>query len=288
VLAVLAVGAPAPAEADPRVFQVHPGPNAIQSALAAAHANDILNLHAGVYRVPNGLTVNKPIVIRSAGDGVVTIDGRCQVGFTIDVNANNVRLRGLRVVGADEGFDSHPAEVFFSFVTTGEVSGSVAANTCGGAEYGISVFNSGPIKVLDNTAFGFDDSGIYIGGIVNTGDGTLMVRGNRSRDSMQGIIVENSSGTIAVVDNRVRHNLRDGPLANAGIYVRNSDGVRIRDNAITNNGADGIVLDPTSDLNRVIGNTLANHDVDLRNQGSGNCFTGNTFATSEGDVSDPC
>ena len=42
---------------------------AIQDALAQAHAGDTLNLHAGRYRVPNGLVVGKSVVIRSAGIG---------------------------------------------------------------------------------------------------------------------------------------------------------------------------------------------------------------------------
>ena len=284
---------PAPAVAAPRIIEVHPGPHAIQDALGGAHAGDILNVHTGAYRVPNGLVVNKSVVIRSAGDGVVTVDGRCKVRYTIQATANNVRLRGLRVIGADEGFGDYPAEVDFMFVTTGEVSNSLAVDTCkaagGGAEYGISVFQSGPVKVLDNETSGFSDSGIYIGAIVDTGSGTLVVRGNHTHNNVRGVIVEDSAGgTIAVVGNRVRHNLRPGGETTAGIYLTSSDGVRVNANTVTNDGEDGIVLDANSDGNRVIGNAISRHDTDLRNDGTGNCFTGNTYATHTGDVSTAC
>ena len=114
--------------------------------------------------------IDKGVVVHSAGDGTVTVDGRCLVRFTIEATASGVRLRGLRVVGAAEGFGPYPAEVDFAAVRTGEVSGSTTVDTCkdasgdGGAEYGISVFGSGPIQVVGNETSGFTDSGIYIGG----------------------------------------------------------------------------------------------------------------------------
>jgi parallel beta-helix repeat protein len=288
-------GSAAPAQADPTVIQVQPGPHAIQDALQQAHGGDILNLHAGVYRQPQGLRVNKSVVIRSAGDGVVTITGQCKVNATISVVANKVRLRGLRVVGAADGFGFFPTEIDFRGVQSGEVSNSMAVDTCGGsghrAEYGINLFNTGPVKVLDNLTSGFVDSGIYVGGIDGTWDATLMVRGNETRGNVRGIIVEDSSATIAVVDNLVRHNLRDSPddgFTNAGIYLHSSDGVRIRDNTVRNNGPDGIVLDGNSDFNRVIANAVHDHTTDLRNDGASNCFSDNDYDTSSGNVSDAC
>jgi parallel beta-helix repeat protein len=291
-LAVQAV----PASARSQVIQVHPGAHAIQDALQDAHAGDVLNLHAGAYREPDGLVVDKAVVVRSAGDGTVTIDGRCMVRYVVQATANDVRLRGLRVVGAAEGFGLYPAEVDFTGVRTGEVSGSVAADTCkngsgqGGAEYGISVFGSGPIKVLGNVTFGFTDSGIYIGAISDTGNGTLRVQDNVAHSSSRGVIVEDSSASIAVTGNRIHHNRRVGVEGdtNAGIFLHNSDGVRIRDNTITNDDENGIWLDPDSDHNRVVGNTISGHTADVRNDGSANCFTGNAFATHAGDVSRAC
>jgi parallel beta-helix repeat protein len=284
------------AAAGSHVIQVHPGPGAIQDALARAHAGDVLNLHAGTYRVPEGLVIGTSVVIRSAGDGPVTVDGRCRVQYTIRAAASGVRIRGLRVVGAAEGFGSYPAEIDFVAVKGGEVSGSVAVDTCkhasgeGGAEYGISVFSSGPIQVLDNRTSGFTDSGIYIGAISDTGAGTLRVEGNRSWANARGVIVEDSSGSIAVAGNRLHHNRRVGVegTINAGLYLHNSDGVRIRDNSITGDDENGIWLDQDSSDNRVVDNTISGHAADLHNDGTGNCFAGNSYSTSTGSVSQAC
>ncbi len=285
-----------PAGAAPHVIQVHPGPNAVQDALAHAHPGDILNLHAGVYREPVGLEIRTSVVVRSAGDGPVTLDGRCKVQYTILATANGVRLRGLRVVGAVEGFGPYPAEIDFTAVRGGEVSDSVAADTCkdasgdGGAEYGISVFSSGPVQVLRNHTSGFTDSGIYIGAISDTGNGTLRVEDNHSWANSRGVIVEDSSGSIAVAGNTLHHNRRVGVegSTNAGLFLHNSDGVRIIGNAIAGDDENGIWLDPASEHNRVVDNTISGNADDLHNDGSANCFTGNSYSTSTGDVGTAC
>jgi parallel beta-helix repeat protein len=290
VAAMLVAGGSA--NADPAVIQVHPGPHAIQDALEQAKRNDILELHAGIYRQPHALRVDKSVVIRSAGDGVVTISGMCKVNDTIVLAANNVRLRGLRVVGAADGFGFFPSEIDFNGIRTGEVSNSIAQDTCDEpAEYGINVFNGGPIKVLDNETFGFTDSGIYIGGINDTGNGTLMVRGNLTHGNDRGIIVEDSTARVVVLENVVRHNRLQGEFpTNTGIFLHASDGVRVRGNTVTNNGEDGIWLDENSDHNRVIGNVVHGHTTDLRNDGQSNCFSDNDYDTAGGtqDVTEPC
>ena len=293
--AMIALLAP-PAGAAPHVIQVQPGPNAIQDALAKAHRGDILNLHAGTYRVADEIVIGKTVTVRSAGDGPVTVDGRCQVNSTIRAAANGVRIRGLRVVGAAEGFGDYPAEIDFTAVRGGEVSGSRALDTCknasgeGGAEYGISVFSSGPIQVLDNRTSGFTDSGIYIGAISDTGNGTLRVEDNVSWANARGVIVEDSSASIAVLGNTLHHNRRVGVegSTNAGLFLHNSDGVRIRGNAIAGDDENGIWLDPDSDHNRVVDNSISGNAADLHNDGSANCFTGNSYSTSTGDVGTAC
>jgi hypothetical protein len=46
----------------------------------------------------------------------------------------------------------------------------LSAVTCGAAEYGINVFNSTEVTVAKNLAEGFEDAGIYVGGVVAGGD----------------------------------------------------------------------------------------------------------------------
>ena len=75
---------------------------------------------------------------------------------------------------------------------------------------------------------------------------------------------------------------------NAGIFLHNSDQVRLRDNTIANDDENGIWLDEASDHNRVVGNTISGHAANVRNDGGANCFTGNVFTTHAGDVGQAC
>jgi parallel beta-helix repeat protein len=278
--AAAALARPATAHGVGVVIEVFPGRHALAKALDQATPGDILNIHAGRYR--EHVQVSTPdLTLQAAGDGKVVVDARCKANDTIYVTANGVTIDGLTVVGADEGFGSFPSEIGLQSVDqTGLIENSVFKDTCD-AEYGIQVFQSGSIVIRDNRTFGFSDSGIYIGAISSTPNGPLVVSGNLSEGSHQGIIVEDSSGgTIQVLDNGVDGN------DDAGIFLRNSDGVLIRLNVVRQNGRAGIDLDPTSDDNRVVRNTSMGHTYDLENEGgTGNCFKRNSYTTSLGDIS---
>ena len=93
--------------------------------------------------------------------------------------------------------------------------------------------------IRGNTAIGFEDAGIYIGGIVDTGSGSIVARMNRLYQNNRGIIVEDSFGaSLQVESNVARHNHDDG------IFLHNSDGIEVLGNLTTNNGVNGIELDP--------------------------------------------
>jgi parallel beta-helix repeat protein len=101
------------------------------------------------------------------------------------------------------------------------------------------------------------------------------------------VIVENSAGgDIRVSDNVFNFNDVLGFAGAAGIVINNSDGVLVERNEARGNLDFGLHLTPGSDRNTILSNTLLDNPVDLRNQGSGNCGTGNTFAT--GDPLPPC
>jgi parallel beta-helix repeat protein len=263
-----------------KVIEVYPARHALAKALDQALPGDTLNIHTGRYR--EHVDVSTPdLTMQAAGDGRVVVDARCRANDTIYVTANGVTVDGLTVVGAAEGFGSFPSEIGLQSVDqTGLIENSVFKNTCD-AEYGIQVFQSGSIVIRNNRTSGFSDSGIYIGAISNTPNGPLIVAGNRSENSHQGIIVEDSSGgTIQVTDNGVDGNF------DAGIFLHNSDGVLINHNVVRDNGRAGIDLDPTSDTNRVVRNVSMGHTYDLENEGgTGNCFKRNSYDTSLGDIS---
>jgi parallel beta-helix repeat protein len=219
------------------------------------------------------------LTLQDAGDGTVIVDGTCSAADTILIKGDGVTIRGLRVIGAGVGFA--PKEIDFVGVTSGRVLDSVVEDTCGNAEYGVNVFNSGSIRVIRTTATGFADAGIYIGQITSTQFGPLLLSDNDTYGNDRGIIVENSAGgQILVRSNSVHDN------ATTGIWITNSDRVRIQRNIVRDNGDAGIELDSFSDRNMVRQNVAQGQTYDLANHGgNGNCFLGNTYTTSFGDIS---
>ena len=259
------------------VIEVYPGPGALKNALASANSGDVLNIHAGVY--PEHVTINTSnLTLRSAGDGEVTVDGTCSSPTTVDVRADGTTIRGLRVVGAGQ---HSPIEINFRQMAAGRVLGSMVEDTCGNAEYGINVYLSQTVHLIGNTATGFGDAGFYIGAVTFTQRGPLVIQGNESYGNVRGIIVENSSGgRILVIGNDVHDN------QTTGIWITNSDRVRLWSNLVQDNGYSGIELDLLSDRNRIKGNTASGHTYDLANDAgnTGNCWVANHYTTSLGNI----
>jgi parallel beta-helix repeat protein len=280
ILGIALVSTPALARPDSAstVIEVFPGLNAIRSALQGANPGDTLNIHAGTYNERVNVLVDN-VTLQSAGDGEVVIDASCTPGTTLDVSANGVTLRGLTVIGAGGVV---PMEINFgSQADRGRVLDTTVQDTCGDAEYGVNVFRGGSIQIIGVTASGFSDAGIYVGAITSTPTGPLTVMGNESFDNVRGIIIENSEGgQIDVRGNSVHDNQI------TGIWITNSDGVRIRRNDVVDNGMSGIELDAFSDHNQIRQNTTSGHTYDLANDGgTGNCFINNSYTTSLGDIS---
>ena len=269
-LLVFAPGAPA---GGGRVVQVHPGQ--LRPKLAAAHDGDTLILHRGHYR--GSFAITKSITLAGAKGGPrPLIDAGCKARVAIVVRAAGVVLRRLAVTGADEGFGSFPSEVDFSGLPSGRAAGLSVRDTCD-AEYGINVFGSRKIDVVDNRGSGFSDSVIYIGGISTTGNGTLRVNHNEAFGSNRGIIVENSAGgDLRFKGNRVHGNRSTGEGVPSGIFVHNSDGVLFSGNSVHDNGQYGVHIDSNSDHNRFLDNTVSrNPGGNFFDEGSGNCGSGN-------------
>jgi parallel beta-helix repeat protein len=282
VAVITAAGSPvaSAALADGRtVIEVHPGPHALANALASASNGDVLNIHTGTY--PEHVKVITPsVTLQAAGDGPVTIDARCAAQFAIAIRADGVTITGLGVQGATEGFGPFPAEVDFEFVASGTITHSTLSDSCD-AEYGVNVYNSGPLTISRNRATGFSDAGIYIGGITNTGGGTLTVASNATYGNNRGIIVEDSFGVSMVIGRNDAHD-----NATSGIHLTNSDGIVVRGNTTANDGTYGIDLDASSDHNRVVKNTSQGNPFDLANLGgTGNCWKDNVYSTSTGTIS---
>ena len=276
-------------QAQAATINVKPGPNAIQKAVDRADPGDKLLVKRGTYR--EDVLVDKRLrIIGKAGKPPV-INGRCRTERTIDVVANRVTLRHLKVKGAE----SDPGDgytVNLIGIESGTFSDLALKESCdqNPAYYGLNVFDTGALEITGITASGgFIDAGIYVGSIGDVGSKPFRIARNETFGNNIGILIEDSvpEANILVRDNETRSNDLSGLSTPAGILVRRSDGGRYIDNVANRNGEYGIhLLDDggnTSDDNVLNGNTaVENGDVDFLDEGSGNCGSGNSFPI------DPC
>ena len=280
LLALVVCASASAAAKGKRTIDVRPGPDAIANALDRADDGQVLRIHKGHY--DEALTIDERVKLVGVGKRRPVIDAGCATPTTIRVVADRVRLRRLKVVGADTG-----DEVTFAEVSRGRANNVVVRDTCD-ALYGINVYDTGPVEIRRSRALGFDDAGFYIGEITSTGSGAISLRGSRSHQNHRGLIVENSSGgEIRVVGNQFHgNNVPVGFFPPTGVLINNSDGVRVEANTVSDNGMFGLLLSSGSDGNVIDRNSFFGNPVDIENEGSGNCGSGNEFTT--GDPLPPC
>jgi parallel beta-helix repeat protein len=256
-----------------RVIEVHPGQ--LHGALRRAVDGDTLVIHRGRYR--GFYAIGERLrLIGAPGEPRPVIDGGCRTRVTIGVDADGVRLNRLQVVGATEGFGPVPAQIEAANVQHGRFTNLLLRDTCN-AEYGINVFQTGPLTIVGNRAVGFSDAGIYVGGITKTGSGAVRVARNDSSGNNRGIVVEDSAGgRIEVIANQFNGNVLPGEGEAAGVSLQRADGVLLQDNQATGNGVFGIRLDSGSDRNRLFGNAARrNPGGNFHDEGTGNCGSDN-------------
>lgn len=246
------------------------------NAIAAAAPGDKLEVHPGTYA--ESINVDKPLKISGVrGRPRPVIDGACGARVTILATVGGVSLRWLKVIGADERAGGYASSVDFSQVSSGSVRELKLVDTCE-AVYGVNVFHTGPFTIRDVEASGFSDAGIYVGGINDTGSGSINVMDNFSHNNNRGLIIEDSGGlaSISVRDNVFDRNRLVGEANRSGIFISNSSGVLMQGNRARRNAKYGIEIDETSHDNRFFGNVAAHNGLlDVHDEGTGNCGADN-------------
>ena len=267
------------ADADAATTTVRPGPTAIQKAVDRANPGDRLLVKRGKYR--EDVRVDKRLKIVGKKGKRPVIDGRCETDRTIDVVADGVRLRHLKVKGARFGPGGGYA-VNVIGVESGTLRDLVLRESCNEAYYGVNVFDTGALEITEVKATGgFVDAGIYVGSIGDVGTRPFLVARNEAFGNNVGILMEDSGpeANFVVRANRVHDNDLPGLSDPAGILVRRSDGGMYAKNRANGNGDYGIHLDPDSEDNRLTENrAFGNGVANFFDQGSGNCGSGNSFA----------
>ncbi|MGI9557508.1 MAG: right-handed parallel beta-helix repeat-containing protein [Solirubrobacterales bacterium] len=276
---VLMLAGPATAEA--KKIRVTPGKNAIQRAVNTARPGDVLRIKDGRYR--ESVVIDKRLTLRGIGNQRPTIDGRCKTNITVAVTAGGVKLKQLKVVGAAEGFGFSPSQVDFRFLGKGKANDLVLRETCDGleaAEYGVNLLGVRKVTVANSLAKGgHTDAGFYVGGVTGTGNGKTVLKGNRAFGNTVGIVMEQSRGDIRVLDNNIHDNTAPGVHDPGGILVNVAIGSLYEDNRVVRNGLYGIDLVPGSDSNVLNGNTFTGNEIDVIDEGTGNCGSANTIGS---------
>jgi hypothetical protein len=270
-----------PGVAGAATLNIHPGPSAIQKAINRADGGDTLRIHGGTY--PETIEVDKRLTLKGV-DGRPLINGRCDAQSTIEAQSNRVALKHLSVRGGDQyGAD-------YEVVSGGSVEDVTFRETCDGALYGINVFQTGHMKLLDNDGKGFTDAGIYVGSLQDIGDEPFVIRGNNMHGNNIGILVEFGADDldVRVVNNRANGNDLEGESAPAGFRLRGNNDVLLQGNVANDNGDYGFHLDADSDVNTLVDNSGDGNGLfDLFNEGSSNCGVGNSFGSVSGPLG-PC
>lgn len=271
IVAALVLASTAPAA----VVDVFPGGGTpLQDAITAASPGDTLRVHAGTYS--ESVTINKRLKLRGDGVDAVTIDAGCGNFRTVEVTtgAERVTIQGVTVTGGT----FYDLDIWGTSVNRIKVKDTILIEACGSALYGINVYQATRVKLIGNEAYGYSDAGIYIGAIPADG-GAKAVR-NNCHDNVRGILLEDSPMDSKLI---VRRNTTANNAD--GIFTSNADDAVISGNTVTGNTNNGIWLNATSENNRVRGNDISGSGgVDGVDDGTGNCWRGNTCAGTCPDV----
>jgi len=242
------------------------GYQTIQSAIDAASNGDTIIVRDGTYT--ENVDVNKSLVIQSEnGPGVTTVQAASPADHVFDVNASTVEITGLTVRGATE---IKMAAIDLSSVSSCRISD----NKVEGSYWGIRLYQSGDIRVENNTV----SSNLGDGVSIASSNGNA-VTGNTVTNCKNGIYLAFSDSN-RVTGNTVVNN------DEWGVYLAVADSNTIRDNEIGLNGKSGVLLHDKTNNNTISSNTISSNVFDgivLKSASAHNVVVGNTVSGNQSD-----
>lgn len=285
-----------PFAAEAKKREVKPGSGTLQKAVDKAKPGDKLVLKASK-NYKGGVEVDKELTIKGPSDGkkLPTVDGRCREAFTMLVYGDPVTLKNFKVTGASDAAAGQygGAEVNFIDGASGSAQDLRLRATCD-VLYGVNVFDTDDVLVSGGTYEGYNDAGVYVGGIRRTAS-VVEVTETTSTGNNRGIIIEDSAENVDILVANNTTNGNDVGFNPTGIFVHNADGVEISGNVANGNTGPGIWLDSASDGNVLLDNQASGNGgpqdsepADLQNDGFGNCGNGNAFGTEQGNPLGAC
>jgi parallel beta-helix repeat protein len=200
---------------------LNPGAN-LQASVDSAASGSTLALNPGTYTLSVGLTISKPLTIRSNTPGVrpvLQFPGGTVVG--IDVKASSVTLDSLRITGSMWGvYAGNPG-------SPTQLSGVTLRNLAINA---VSGPNAG--------------HGIYVGNVLDA----VIDSNTIEAAPVTGIIIDAGSTNATLINNNVTASMHS-------IGITNSDAAIVAGNTLTGAGQFGIIL-AGSKFSRVDRNTI--------------------------------
>jgi nitrous oxidase accessory protein NosD len=302
----------------PRTIRVPEDQRTIQRAVDRAHAGDLVLVGAGQYH--ESVTVTVPaIVIRGVDRNATVIDGRFTLdnGFRVtadgvaieNLTVRNFNVNGVLFTGPDKPLIGYRA----SYVTAynNGLYGFYAFSARGGAfehsyasghpDSGFYVGQCRPCDavvrdvIADHNATGYEgtnaSTNVFVVNSTFSHNRVGIATGSKDLE----LLAPQQDATIAA--NRVVDNDDAGAPASGegtfgyGIVVTGGIDDVVTENRVTGHSSGGILIAGYGRFapqgNRVEANVLADNRVDLAyvvgsdaNGATGNCFAGNTFATS--------
>jgi len=288
MLAILAFLSVSPVDA--AFISVSPGPGTpVQDAINAAVPGDTILLAQGGY--PEAVVVDKSLQLRGGGGdihkGLTFINPGCNAPTALTIAADDVTVAGLTMssgtVSAISVQNSHRVRLK---IVGALAYGAGSGLGCGTELYGVDVFQSTDVKMSDGPIYGsifglpgtmgFGVAGIYLHGLAPR-SGINVLR-YFSDGNVNGIVVENVTGPSAV---RLHHDYISAH--DTGILLINSSHVRVEGSYVNDAAAPnpnvGIHLDATSSHNSIFLNKISGYDSDVLDDGTNNCWRGNSFVT---------
>jgi len=250
------------------VIRVSPGPGTpLQDAIAGAAPGDTIKVAGGVY--DGAVVVDR--AVRILGDDVtVRVDAGCGVANALEVTADGVEIKNMRVDGGTAN------GVVVEGRTGVRLKRMGIFNTCGASGAAVRLVQVSDLR-LNNVRGGIWPIGTYVADLAANSRVDLKLCGGEGSPfggMDTAVLVENvNPGALRMSKCQIIY------AEDAGIELRNSDGVRISSSIVVGRGVGspsrGIVADANSDDNSVVRNSLHDNQVDVVDQGIGNCWRGN-------------
>ena len=250
------------------VIRVSPGPGTpLQDAIDAAAPGDTLRVATGVYG--EAIVVDK--AIRILGDDLtVRIDAGCGVANALEMAADGAEIKSVRVDGGTVN----------GVVVEGRAGVKLTRmgifNTCGASGAAVRLVQVTDLR-LNNVRGGIWPIGTYVADLVAGARVKLRYCGGEGSPfgGMDTAVLVENVQPLALRMSKCQAAYAE----DAGIELRNADGVRITSSIVIGRGTGstsrGIVADASSDDNSILRNYIRNNQTDVVDLGIGNCWRGN-------------